>query len=144
MTDPTEPSGESKDLRERLDALRDEHCFITSVDVCCHCGDSECDGMACLPDSDDDEEAIENLHSSLREGQAWRVLNAVVDAGEDVLTAFMLAHEALANANNQTVTRDCEECGQQFLAQSPCDLICTACRLSHFGSSGTPGGEPCT
>lgn len=133
----TDAKGKSARLAERLDALRDEHAYITSVDICCHCGDGECDGTGCLPrDWDEDYEAVENLHTSLREAQAWRALNAIVDAGEDPLTAFMLAHEALANANNQTVTETCEQCERPFLAQGPCDLTCTACRLIAARQSG--------
>lgn len=128
----------TESVRARLDALRDEHCYITSVDVCCHCGDCECDGIGCIAGIDPDAagagdgdhyERLENLHQTMRDGQAWRVMQALLEAGEQPLVALMLAQEALAVANNQTVIRECEECGQTFEAQTPCDLICTACRL---------------
>lgn len=120
-------------LAERLDALREEHCYITSVDGCCHCGDCECDGIGCIagidPDDGEDYDALENLHTLLREGQAWRVMQAILQAGEQPIVALMLTHEALAYANNQMVTEDCAECGRVFGAQGPCDDRCTACRL---------------
>lgn len=124
-----------------LDALRDE-IYITSVDVCCHCGDCECDGIGCIASIDPDKagagegdhfERLEDLHTALREAQAWRAMRTILDTGEHPFVALMLAEEALANANNQTVTRDCEECEQQFLAQGPCDLVCTTCRLTNAG-----------
>lgn len=123
----------------RIEALRDEHCYITSTDGCCHCGDGECDGIGCIAalDSDDDGdyEAIEQLHSLLREGQAWQAMQRIIEAGEDPFVAWMMADEALAVANNMTVTEDCEECERAFEAQGPCDTVCTACRvLRHIGS----------
>lgn len=126
---------------DELEALSDEHCYIKCVDSCCHCGDQECDGISCIasldPDDDDDLEAIEDLHAMLRDGQAWRAMQRVIDAGEQPLVAWMLANDALANANNMTVTETCEECGRQFLAHGPCDDMCTPCRLFwHFHPSG--------
>ena len=51
-------------------------------------------------------------------------------AGEEPLTSFALARDALAIANNQAATETCEQCDSEFLAQGPCDLTCTACRLT--------------
>lgn len=128
---------------ERLDALRDQYGYITSVDGCCHCGDCECDGIGCIakldPESDDDYEAIENLHTLLREGQAWRAMQAFIDEGEQALAAFLLADEALATANNMTVTEDCGRCGRTFEAQGPCDDTCTACRLTDNANTSERG-----
>lgn len=57
----TSPCSESYEL----------HC--PSVDVCAWCGDSECDGVACIagldPDSDEDYEQINRLHAQLRRGE---------------------------------------------------------------------------
>jgi hypothetical protein len=135
MSDPTAitPNDDGAVIgpRARVDALRDEHCFITSVDVCSYCGDSECTGM-CFGDFDPDEgdqEPLDELHDLLREGQAWRALRAMLDAGEHPVVAVMVAEEALANANNRTVTAMCQDCDEEFLAQGPCDSICTPCRL---------------
>lgn len=121
------------EIADRLDALRDEHCYITSTDTCCHCGDGECDGIGCIssldPDDTSDHPAIDNLHDLLREGQAWRVMQALLEAGEQPLVALMLTQEALVIANNQTISMNCERCDQVFLGQAPCDDTCTACRL---------------
>lgn len=90
-----------------LDDLREEHCFITSVDGCCHCGDSECDGIGCIAsldaDDEDDHPAIERLHELLRAGQAWQVMESIVEAGESLATAYGLASETLAYAENRPV-----------------------------------------
>lgn len=127
-------------FRQRLDALNDEHCWITSCDVCCYCGDSECDGIGCIanldPNEERDHEAIERLHDLLREGQAWRAMKAVLEAGEPHEVAVELAWVSLANANNLVATETCEECDRSFLAQGPCDSICTACRLIKSGHIG--------
>lgn len=143
MGDATTNKG---DYAATLNALRDEHCYIGSVDACCHCGDGECDGIGCIaaldPDRYDDHEAIENLHTLLREGQAWCVMHALLGAGQPPLAALMLAEEALAIADNRTVSEDCDECGQPFAAQGPCDTTCTTCRLSHSASSSAPTEAP--
>lgn len=116
-----------------IDALRDEHAHVTSCDGCCHCGDGECDGIGCIavldPDDERDHDAIDNLHALLREGQAWRVMRAVIEAGADPTAALLLAEEALAHANNMTATATCEGCGRVFSALGPCDDRCTSCRV---------------
>lgn len=126
-------AGDFGEKRVRLDALREEHAYIMGVDACCHCGDGECDGIGCIarldPNTDDDYEDIENLHALLRHGQAWRVMERIIDAGEQPLTAWMMAVEALAVASNMTVSETCERCGGEFPAQGPCDDTCTTCRL---------------
>lgn len=52
--------------------------YCPSVDVCGWCGDSECDGIACIaalnPDDPNDHDAIERLHSWLRRGQLTELL----------------------------------------------------------------------
>lgn len=52
--------------------LIDEAPYCPSVDVCGWCGDSECDGIACIasldPDNPEDHDAIEQLHAWLRRG----------------------------------------------------------------------------
>lgn len=87
-----------------LSALADEHAYITSVDVCCHCGDSECDGIGCItaidPDRVEDHEALEDLHELLRQGQAWRVMQTIRLAGADPLDALVLAAAELERASN--------------------------------------------
>jgi len=122
----------ARSVAERVEALREEHCWIISVDVCCHCGDSECDGVGCIaaldPNDERDHKVIEDLHASLREAQAWRIMHVLFAEGE-VVAALMLAQEALAVANNQTIGGTCERCGQSFPAQTPCDDTCTTCRL---------------
>lgn len=96
----------SDDKRLDLDALRDEDCYVTSVDVCCHCGDSECDGIGCIaslnPDDEDDFAAIESLHQTLREGQAWQAMGRVLAEGGSAATAHRLADNALAYAEGRT------------------------------------------
>lgn len=42
------------DVAARVDALREEHSYITSVDGCCFCGDCECDGVGCIASIDPD------------------------------------------------------------------------------------------
>lgn len=91
--------------RPDLDVLREEHCYITSVDGCCHCGDCECDGIGCIanldPDDNSDYEAMENLHELLRQGQAWRVMRTLIQAGASLLDAYALSAGELARASNQ-------------------------------------------
>lgn len=93
----------------RLDDLREEHCYIKSVDCCCFCGDCECDGIACIAalDVDDveDHPAIEDLHDTLRAGQAWQVMSSLISAGEWLSVAYRLAAETLAYADNRTPAR---------------------------------------
>jgi hypothetical protein len=97
---------------DRLEALRDAHCWITSVDTCCHCSDGECDGIGCITAIDPDKagagdtwhfERLENLHEQLRQGRAWRAMQAVLAETNEPATAITLANEALAIANNQPV-----------------------------------------
>lgn len=104
MTAPQ--AGEIVDLA----ALIEEHAYITSVDVCGFCGDSECDGIGCIACIDPDlagggdnwhYDRMENLHDLLRQGQAWRVMQTLRCAGADPLDALVLAASSLAGANNQ-------------------------------------------
>ena len=89
-----------------VDDLRERHCYINSVDSCCHCGDCECDGIGCIaslsPDDREDDDDIENLHEMLRAGQAWQAMCAVIEDGGSLATAHGLAAEALAYAENRT------------------------------------------
>jgi hypothetical protein len=91
-------------MSDRLDDLRKD-IYITSVDVCAHCGDSECDGIGCIasfdPDGGDDFAAIEALHQTLRDGQAWQAMKRVVAAGETLTIAHALAADALAYAEGR-------------------------------------------
>lgn len=93
-----------------LEALADEYAYITSVDICCFCGDSECDGIGCIAGIDPDAagagdnwhyKRLDELHSLLRQGQAWRVMQTLRTAGADPMDALVVAASALANANNQ-------------------------------------------
>lgn len=145
MTPTSMPtSGESArrypEFHDHIAALMDEHAHITSVDVCGHCGDSECDGVGCIaafdPNADCDD--LLDLHDLLRDGQAWRAQQALIEAGQTALGAWMMADEALAIANNRTVATECEECGRGFSAQGPCDDTCTACRLLAVPQTGGP------
>jgi hypothetical protein len=92
-------------MSDRLDDLR-EDIYVKSVDSCCFCGDCECDGIACMaslsPDDREDDDDIEHLHELLRAGQAWQAMEAVRAAGEPLATAYNLAAEALAYAENRT------------------------------------------
>ncbi len=89
---------------ETIEELR-EACYITSVDGCCHCGDCECDGIGCIAalDADDsaDHDAIDALHGMLRAGQAWQAMHRVIEAGAPLSTAYDLAAETLAYAENR-------------------------------------------
>lgn len=129
------------DVAARVDALREEHSYITSVDGCCFCGDCECDGVGCIasidPDAagaggpgDHDYDELGRLHEELRAGQAWRVFQAVLDEENDPVLALMLAEEALAHAENRGLFTDCEGCGRSFTAVGPCDDRCIPCRLT--------------
>jgi hypothetical protein len=62
--------------------------FCPSIDVCAFCGDSECDGIACVagldPNNASDQEEIEKLQNMLRAG-----------------LLFIQANDALAIAENR-------------------------------------------
>lgn len=64
-----------------------EELYCPSVDVCAFCGDSECDGIACIAslDSNDpnDHPAIEQLHGWLRRGQLLEQLDAFLAVKEN-------------------------------------------------------------
>jgi len=92
-------------MSETIEELREAHCYIASVDGCCHCGDCECDGIGCIAalDADDpaDHDAIDALHGMLRAGQAWQAMQRVIEAGAPLQTAYDLAAETLAYAENR-------------------------------------------
>lgn len=64
--------------------------WLPSVDVCAHCADVYCDGVACIadldPDNVDDQEALNELHDIIRLGQAWRIAQ---EHGADVARAAL-------------------------------------------------------
>lgn len=61
------------------------HC--PSVDVCGHCGDVYCDGIACIaeldPDDPADHEAIEQLQGWIRRGRLLEQLEAFLAIQEN-------------------------------------------------------------
>lgn len=111
-------NGDHRSESVDLAALADEHAYITSVDVCCFCGDSECDGIGCIASIDPNEagagddwqyERMERLHRLLRQGQAWDAMQALRLAGADPLDALVVAASSLASASNQAPWPPCME-----------------------------------
>jgi hypothetical protein len=53
----------------------DNELSCPSIDVCAHCGDVYCDGIACIaeldPDDPKDQEAIELLQDWIRRGRVF-------------------------------------------------------------------------
>lgn len=60
--------------------------YIPSVDVCSWCTDSECDGIGCIanldPNNPADHDRIDELHATLRAGQAFIQANKAVAQAE--------------------------------------------------------------